>query len=530
MATEGRRDETPQEVDASRPWRRRAVAAGLGLGALLAIGASFAVLSTTVRQSGPPPSSAAQAANPQVLGVTISARAQPMPAPRSFLGLSTEYWTVPVWASHISLLDRVFALLRVDGPMVLRVGGDSADHSFWSPTRELPEWVFELTPSWLRQVSRMVTRSGTRLILDLNLVTATPQDAAQWARAAEAKLPTESIIGFEIGNEPDIYSHNSWLSTMSNGSGLRTLPRTITATSYARVFDTYAQALEKIDPGVPLMGPALAEPQQGSRWLSALLAGPHPGLTAITAHRYPYSQCSRPPARTYPTIGRVLSENATAGMARTIRSTVLRARRAGLPVRLTEINSVTCGGRRGVSDTFATALWAPDALFELLRAGVASVSVHVRANAINMAFSLTAHGLVAHPLVYGMILFARMFGPGAELVPLQVSVQRSLHLKAWAVRVGGSRLNVLLINKGRRSVRVALRLPASGPASVERMQAPSVRSTSGVTLGGQHLSADGRWQGRRRIETVVPGARGYALTIAPMSAAMLTVAPRAGAL
>jgi hypothetical protein len=31
-----------------------------------------------------------------------------------------------------------------------------------------------------------------------------------------------------------------------------------------------------------------------------------------------------------------------------------------------------------VSDTFATALWAPDALFELLRAGIDGVNVHVR--------------------------------------------------------------------------------------------------------------------------------------------------------
>jgi hypothetical protein len=33
------------------------------------------------------------------------------------------------------------------------------------------------------------------------------------------------------------------------------------------------------------------------------------------------------------------------------------------------INSVTCGGVRGVSNTLVTALWAPDALFELRRRG-----------------------------------------------------------------------------------------------------------------------------------------------------------------
>ena len=78
------------------------------------------------------------------------------------------------------------------------------------------------------------------------------------------------------------------------------------------------------------------------------------------------------------------------------------AHRAGLPFRLTEVNSVTCGGVPGVSDTFATALWAPDTLFELLRAGVDGVNVHVRTDAINAAFAFKRSGLVARPLLYGL--------------------------------------------------------------------------------------------------------------------------------
>ena len=54
--------------------------------------------------------------------------------------------------------------------------------------------------------------SASRLILDLILVTDSPPVAAQWARAAEAGLPARSIAGFEIGNEPDIYSRWYWLA------------------------------------------------------------------------------------------------------------------------------------------------------------------------------------------------------------------------------------------------------------------------------------------------------------------------------
>ena len=60
--------------------------------------------------------------------------------------------------------------------------------------------------------------------------------------------------------------------------------------------------------------------------------------------------------------------------------------------------TLVCGGAQGVSNMFATAPWAPDAAFELATVGVESASVHVRANAIKIAFSLTRSGLVAHPL------------------------------------------------------------------------------------------------------------------------------------
>jgi hypothetical protein len=257
------------------------------------------------------------------------------------------------------------------------------------------------------------------------LVTATPRVAARWAATAEAKLPRRSIVAFEIGNEPDIYSRSSWQRAVIGG-GSKPLPRTVTARSYAYAFASYARALMRAAPGVPLLAPALANPQKHAPWVTELLNKPHPGLGGVTVHRYPLSACSRPGSPTFPTIGRVLSENATAGMARTAVRVEHISDRARLPLWLTEINSVTCGGTRGVSDTFATAPWAPDALFELVRAGVESASVHVRADAINMAFSLTRSGLVAHPLLYGMVLFARTLGPGARLIALRVQAPRSL--------------------------------------------------------------------------------------------------------
>jgi hypothetical protein len=461
--------------------------------------------------------------------VTIAPSAALLTVPHSFLGISTEYWALPMFERQLPVLERTLSLLNVagEGPLVLRIGGDSADHTFWAPkVRPLPPWAFELTPQWLEQTSALVRTLGLRLILDLNLVTESPLAAAGWAQAAETQLPPGSIAGFEIGNEPDIYNRLFWLATVSRSKV--TPPLGLTPSTYAEDFQAYARALHRVVPGVALVGPALANPSISRRWISTLLASHPAHPAAVSVHKYPYSACALPGTAAFPTIGRVLSEHGTAGVARSVVPAVAIARRRGVPVLVTELNSVTCGGRRGVSNAFASALWAPDALFELLRAGAAGVNIHVRARAVNAAFALGPGGLDAKPLLYGLIAFARTLGPGAQLVPLHVSASVSLHLKAWGVRVRGDGLHVLLIDKGRQPVNVALRVPGTDAATIQRLLAPSAGARSGVTFDGEYLDVGGTWRGRSTAQTVRPGENGYPIMLPRYSAALVTLRLRPG--
>jgi hypothetical protein len=188
------------------------------------------------------------------------------------------------------------------------------------------------------------------------------------ARAAEAELAHGSVVGFAIGTEPDLYDAPWWSSIysplrqvlgVSLGRVLGSfLPRDFAPRDYVDVFYSYARALETFAPRVPLVGPAVANPARDIDWIASLLRSP-PGLGIVSGHRYAYSACVHDPlAPTYPTVARLLSERATAGMARALEPAVELAHDASLPFRLTELNSVTCGGLPGVSDTFATALWA----------------------------------------------------------------------------------------------------------------------------------------------------------------------------
>jgi hypothetical protein len=462
-----------------------------------------------------------------VATVTIDANAGVIAVPRSFLGVSTEYWSLPLFERNDAAFERYLTMLRVpgDGPLVLRIGGDSADHAFWDPLRRhMASWIFPLTPKFLERMSTLVSDVGAKVILDLNLVTDSPQKAAQWARVAEQNLPRGSIIGFEIGNEPDIYSRWDWLLTIPRRDS-DVLPVSITAARYVEEFRAYARALARVAPGVPLIGPAIANPKHHVNWVAALIAGAGRSLGMVSAHRYPFSACVDRFSGEYPTIQRLLSPEATSGLAETIRPAVRLAHRAGLPLRLTELNSVTCGGLAGVSNSFATALWAPDALFELMQAGVNGVNIHTRANTINAPFDLIRAGLAARPLLYGLALFVRtLSGADSKLVNLQLHVKRSLNVKAWAVQIPGSQLHVLVLDKSDHAVRVTLALPATGPATVQRMLAPSAAARSGVTLAGQHLAPNGQWVGRPVEQTIRPTDGHYQLTMPGISAALLDVA------
>lgn len=473
--------------------------------------------------------------------VTLEPGSRTIPVPGSYLGLSAEYWALPRYELWPGTFARVLSLLRVrgGGPLVLRIGGDSADHTYWDPRAlKLPAGSFALTPRWFTRLAEVVRSEPLRLILDLNLVADSPSMAAMWAHAALAALPPRSVLGFEVGNEPDLYHRSLWYRAVTAARAALTVIARRTASAalstggqaggsysapnYAAGFRSYARALGGVGPHLPLLGPAIANPQLDFQWLARLISTQREDVGIATAHRYPLSACAAPGAPGYPTIARLLGAQASAGLAGTVRGAVQLAQQAGLRFRLTELNSVTCGGVADVSDTFATALWAPDALFEMLRAGVSGVNIHVRAGTVNAPFALTRVGFQARPLMYGMIMFARTLGPGARLVPLRVAARPGAPLKVWAVRVSGA-LHVLVIDKGPNAARIELHVPGRPGATVQRLLAPSVSASSGVTLAGQSLSDRATWTGGGSAEQIEAHHGRYALTLPSFSAALVSV-------
>ncbi len=515
-------------------WKRPLIGAAVAvLGVALVVLAVIARPTAHRRPVRPnPPPAARTAARPAArrpatrATVTLAGSGATVAIPRSFLGFSTEYWTLPVDENHIALYERVISLLHVrgDARFVLRIGGVSSDHSFWQlAMHRVPAWAFAVTPRWIMKTARIVRQSRLRVIIDLNLVTATPALDAALAREAIGELPRGSIAAFEIGNEPDVYNRHVWGFRLEGDRvAIGLLPRSLTARTYATSFRAAARSLATVAPRIPLQGPALADPRLNRSWIARLLVTRHSHLDAISVHQYPYTECARPGAAAYPTIGKLLSTRASSAMAAAVRPAVRLAGRHAIPVRVSEFNSVTCGGVAGVSNSFATALWAPSALFALIRAGVSSADLHVRAYSVNSPFGFDRRGIVPRPLLYGLILFTRMLAPGARVAVVHVHAPAGADLHAWAVRQPRRRVSVLLIDRAQRPVQVDVRLPSQRSATVQRLLAPSARSTSGETFDGQSMGADGRWKGRRRVQTVALRRGHFTITVPGVSAAVVT--------
>ena len=115
-----------------------------------------------------------------------------------------------------------------------------------------------------------------------------------------------------------------------------------------------------------------------------------PRVKVVTLHRYPLQTCFVPPSSPeYPTVANLLAPAATTGLADGLAAYVALAHARHLPLRIDEINTDSCGAAPGVSNAFASALWALDTLFEMARVGVDGVNIHTYPGATYQLFTFT---------------------------------------------------------------------------------------------------------------------------------------------
>jgi hypothetical protein len=460
--------------------------------------------------------------------------------PRGFLGLSIEFQAIRAYTgTDPSAINPVFeALVRNLSPgqaPSLRIGGNSTDQSYVPAPGVTPRFVdgYALTPGWVQTTSALAHDLGARMILGLNLADDQPALDTAEARAYVRAFGAGSIAGLELGNEPNLYAHFTKFTTRA-GASVTPRPRSYGPAGYNADVARVARALPAGARSIPLVGPALAagltaaDAQPWTKGAAALLAG-DPAVRILSVHRYPLKNCFTPPSSPmYPTIAHLVAPYSTVALGDGVRGWARIAHRAGRTLRIDEINTAACKGRAGVSNAFASALWAPDALFSLAAAGVDGVNVHTLPDSAYHPFTFTRDGgrwsASVRPVYYGLQLFAQAAPAGSRLLAVH-GATHSPRLSVWATRGADGRDRVLLIDKDPGKP-MTVRLPSRGAASVEQMRAAGLSATTGVTLGGRSYG-DSTTTGTlqpMRTAAARPDAHGdVTVTVGGASAALVTL-------
>ena len=204
------------------------------------------------------------------------------------------------------------------------------------------------------------------------------------------------------------------------------------------------------------------------------------------------------------------------------------AHAAGLKLRLGECGSAWGGGIAGFSDTFAAALWTTDFMFELVAAGVDGVNFHgggtSHYSAIRDVVQPGHSQIEVCAPYYGLLLFAEAAAHDARLLPVKIGDKKT-SVKCWATRDRDGVVRVVLFNR-HASASAQVNIESAGKsADVKRLTAPALDATRGIRFAGQTFddSKDGNPLGALQVEKISRQETGFQITLAPASAALLTI-------
>jgi hypothetical protein len=422
------------------------------------------------------------------------------------------------------------ALMRLLGPGVLRVGGNSLDFSWWTSDDEQPPvWATSVvTPTDLASLRSLLVVTDWRVILGVDLGHFDPARAANEALVARHILGRR-LLGFEIGNEPSNYG----LPVI----GLRT--SSYNASDYLEELAAYSAAMRATMPSIRLYGPDLGSlaPQA---WSSQIVADKSTSFVAITQHYYPTSYsfsngaCK---ATSIPTAAELLSPEVRERENAVLQTIVASGELAHRETRISETNdtsSCDASGGPATSPVFASALWSLDWVLRATSVGVAGLNFHgdfgrclpeAFAPICTPGYAAAARGqVIARPEYYGLLAARQL--EGGRFVPARlISAGPLPNLTTWATVTPGGTVRVAMDNLAATGLPQQVSIPVSGyTATVERLIAPSIGATSGIALGGAAVSGAGRW---RPEPTRPPHTRhSVRVVVRPASAVILTLRPK----
>jgi hypothetical protein len=466
--------------------------------------------------------------------------------PIDFVGLSYEVQQLAdpsFFSAQNSGLIRQFKALSSTG--VLRLGGNTSEFAYWKPKPDSPEpehprvrevagepkaHYYAVTVEAVRNLAEFLQATGWTCLYGIGMGTNTP------ARAAEEALFVAETLGdrlqyFQIGNEADLFDRH-----------LRD-PKTWSAKTYLEEWLLLARAIAA---GVAAAKFGLPDVAGAVSWLTAIadqwpsLQAP-PRVTTLTHHYYFGGPATNPEVN----IPNLLKPATMQKVQNTANIASAAASKMGARVRMTEGNTCYRGGKPGVSDVFAAALWSADYSLLLASNDYSGVNLHggtgksvansvggsLPGDALLEAKGETPEQIAAHPhpfytpigtfgsdyvlepVAYGL-KFAGSFSGGILLkTDFSTNLQDTgVNATAYAAKALGGHTSVIMLNKDAAAdleVELDFGRDASGVVQAETLHAPGLDSREAhITTS---TKSDSLKQGKYSV--TVPHATGLRVTL-----------------
>jgi hypothetical protein len=466
--------------------------------------------------------------------------------PIDFVGLSYEVQQLAdasFFSAQNSGLIREFKALSSTG--VLRLGGNTSEFAYWkakpdSPAPEHPQvrevvgepkaYYYAVTPEAVRNLAEFLQATGWNCIYGIGMGTNTPARSAEEA-AFVAEMLGDRLQYFQIGNEADLFDRH-----------LRD-PKTWSAKTYLQEWLGVARAIVTRVPAARFGMPDVASKVP---WLTEIAdawppvqAAPH--VTTLTHHYYFGGPATNPDVN----IPNLLKPATMQKVQNTANIAAAAASKMGARVRMTEGNTCYRGGKPGVSDVFAAALWSADYSLLLASNDYSGVNLHggtgksvansvggtLPGDALLEAKGETPEQIAAHPhpfytpigtfgsdyvlepVAYGL-KFAGSFSGGTLLkTDFSTKLQDAgINATAYVAKLPGGRTSVIILNKDAAAdveVELDFGRDASGAVQTETLHAPALDSREAhITTS---TKSDSLKQGRCSVG--VPRATGLRVTL-----------------
>ena len=438
--------------------------------------------------------------NDHTVNVTFNGSANGTVIPSTFEGFSFE---TSILAEDVNFLNAnnkvLIQLMKNIGPGMLRMGGASSDLTTWSGSARTAGTPLDIvTTSDIDRLSAFSKATNWPVLFGLNLANNDTGLASNEAAYVHQSLGS-SLYAFQSGNEPDAYGPYTHHRNPSYNFS-----------DFLSEWRAYRAAVQKAVPGAEFAGPDIAF---NTSWISSFTDNEGYNTKLQDGHYYETGPASDPGIDYHSILGYSYK------LSNVIGSFKASTSKTQPPFRVTECNNVYGGGKPGVSDIFASALWALDSMWILADNGCQGINFHT---GVGLCYSPVIHEngtFVAKPEYYAMLAFKYGSTNGRTV---STTIDDSQYCSAHTCLVNGA-YSITLINKS-TDKNYDFNIVADKSISaiqVSRLTAPAITSTADITFAGSKVNADGSFK-PSTIENFTINKTSFVVHVPAASAAVVT--------